>query len=403
MASTLAKHLYKHGAMDKETIRRIETNARQDNRSFYEQSLKEEDVAIEPVLQAIAELEKMAVVDIDRLDVDRLPLDRLPEEMIEEYRILPLSVQGSRMFVAIGNPDDKVALAQALTQARFHTNLTVSPVICNPVSLSRVTKMVAASRPAAGVGTLGDIPEDINLDEMAVIDDDELMDDFGAVDLDANSPIVQYVNKTLRDAINMGASDIHIEPYENNARIRYRVDGVLVNGGNPPLRLLQNIASRVKVLARLDIAEKRLPQDGRIKIQFSRSRTIDFRVSTMPTIFGEKVVLRILDQGATNLKLETLGMEPEQLAAYRRATSQPHGMILVTGPTGSGKTVTLYSALAVLNGPDVNISSVEDPGGNLHRRRQPGFDQRKNGAYLRKSIALLPAPGPRYPDGGRDT
>lgn len=361
MASTLAKHLYKHGAMDKETIRRIENNARQDNRSFYEQSLKEEDVAIEPVLQAIAELEKMAVVDIDRLDVDRLPLDRLPEEMIEEYRILPLSVQGSRMFVAIGNPDDKVALAQALTQARFHTNLTVSPVICNPVSLSRVTKMVAASRPAAGVGTLGDIPEDINLDEMAVIDDDELMDDFGAVDLDANSPIVQYVNKTLRDAINMGASDIHIEPYENNARIRYRVDGVLVNGGNPPLRLLQNIASRVKVLARLDIAEKRLPQDGRIKIQFSRSRTIDFRVSTMPTIFGEKVVLRILDQGATNLKLETLGMEPEQLATYRRATSQPHGMILVTGPTGSGKTVTLYSALAVLNGPDVNISSVEDP------------------------------------------
>ncbi len=361
MASALAKHLYKHGAMDRETIRRIENKARQDNRSFYEQSLKEDDVAIEPVLQAIAELEKMAVVDIDRLDVDRLPLDLLPEKMVEEYQILPLSTHGNRMFVAIGNPDNKVALAQALTQARFHTNLTVSPVICNPVSLNKVTKMVAASTPAAGVGTLGDIPEDINLDEMAVIDDDDLLDDFGAVDLDANSPIVQYVNKTLRDAINMGASDIHIEPYEKNARIRYRVDGVMVNGGNPPLRLLQNIASRVKVLARLDIAEKRLPQDGRIKIQFSRSRTIDFRVSTMPTLFGEKVVLRILDQGANNLKLETLGMEPEQLAMYRRATEQPHGMILVTGPTGSGKTVTLYSALAVLNKPDINISSVEDP------------------------------------------
>ncbi len=361
MASELAKHLYKHGAMDKATIKRIESAARQDNRSFYEQALKENNVPIEPVLQAIAELEKMPVVNIDRVNIDNLPLDLLPEKMIEEYQILPLSKQNNRIFVAIGNPDNKVALAQALTQARFHTNLTVSPVICNPVSLNNVTKMVAASAPASGVGTLGEIPEDINLDEMEIIDEDDLGDDLGAVDLDANSPIVQYVNKTLRDAINLGASDIHVESYESKARIRFRVDGVLINSSEPPLRLVQNIVSRIKVLARLDIAERRLPQDGRIKIQFSRSRTIDFRVSTMPTIFGEKVVLRILDQGANNLNLETLGMEPEQLALYKRATEQPHGMILVTGPTGSGKTVTLYSALAVLNTPDTNISSVEDP------------------------------------------
>jgi len=361
MASELAKHLYKHGAMDRATIKRIESTARQDNRSFYEQALKEDNVSIEPVLQAIAELEKMPVVDIDRVNIDNLPLDLLPEKMMEEYQILPLSKQNNRIFVAIGNPDNKVALAQALTQARFHTNLTVSPVICNPVSLNKVTKIVAASKPASGVGTLGEIPDDINLDEMAIIDEDDLGDDFGAVDLDANSPIVQYVNKTLRDAINLGASDIHVEPYESKARIRFRVDGVLINNSEPPLRLVQNIVSRIKVLSRLDIAERRLPQDGRIKIQFSRSRTIDFRVSTMPTIFGEKVVLRILDQGANNLNLETLGMEPEQLALYKRATEQPHGMILVTGPTGSGKTVTLYSALAVLNTPDTNISSVEDP------------------------------------------
>jgi len=197
---------------------------------------------------------------------------------------------------------------------------------------------------------------------MEIIDEEELQGgDFGSVDLDANSPIVQYVNKTLRDAIVMGASDIHIEPYEKEARIRFRVDGLLVSADAPPLKFLQNITSRIKVLARLDIAERRLPQDGRIKIQFSRSRTIDFRVSTMPTLFGEKVVLRILDQSSANLKLDTLGMEPEQLATYQHATSQPHGMILVTGPTGSGKTVTLYSALAVLNTPDMNISSVEDP------------------------------------------
>ena len=360
MASELAKHLYKHGAMDRVTIKLIEGNAHQDGRSFFEQALKEDNIQMEPVLQAIAELEKMPVVDIDRINIDKLPLDLLPDKMMEEYQILPLSQHNNRIFVAIGNPDNKVALAQALSQARFHTSLTVSPVICNPVSLNRVTRIAAASKPAAGVGTLGDIPDNINLDEMAIIED-ELNEDFSGVDLDASSPIVQYVNKTLRDAINMGASDIHIEPYEIKARIRYRVDGVLVDGSEPPLRLVQNIVSRVKVLARLDIAERRLPQDGRIKIQFSRSRTIDFRVSTMPTIFGEKVVLRILDQGATNINLETLGMEPEQLLLYQQATAQPHGMILVTGPTGSGKTVTLYSALAILNTPETNISSVEDP------------------------------------------
>ena len=360
MASELAKHLYKHGAMDRVTIKLIEGNAHQDGRSFFEQALKEDNIQMEPVLQAIAELEKMPVVDIDRINIDKLPLDLLPDKMMEEYQILPLSQHNNRIFLAIGNPDNKVALAQALSQARFHTSLTVSPVICNPVSLNRVTRIAAASKPAAGVGTLGDIPDNINLDEMAIIED-ELGDDFSGVDLDASSPIVQYVNQTLRDAINMGASDIHIEPYEIKARIRYRVDGVLIDGSEPPLRLVQNIVSRVKVLARLDIAERRLPQDGRIKIQFSRSRTIDFRVSTMPTIFGEKVVLRILDQGATNINLETLGMEPEQLLLYQQATAQPHGMILVTGPTGSGKTVTLYSALAILNTPETNISSVEDP------------------------------------------
>jgi type IV pilus assembly protein PilB len=360
MASELAKHLYKHGAMDRVTIKLIEGNALQDGLSFFEQALKEDNIQMEPVLQAIAELEKMPVVDIDRINIDNLPLDLLPDKMMEEYQILPLSQHNNRIFVAIGNPDNKVALAQALSQARFHTNLTVSPVICNPVSLNRVTRIAAASKPAAGVGTLGDIPDNINLDEMAIIEDD-LGDDFSGVDLDTSSPIVQYVNKTLRDAINMGASDIHIEPYEVKARIRYRVDGVLIDGSEPPLRLVQNIVSRIKVLARLDIAERRLPQDGRIKIQFSRSRTIDFRVSTMPTIFGEKVVLRILDQGATHLNLETLGMEHEQLLLYQQATAQPHGMILVTGPTGSGKTVTLYSALAILNTPETNISSVEDP------------------------------------------
>lgn len=361
MASKLAKHLYKMGAMDRIAINRIELNARQDQRSFFEQALKEENIDIVVVLQAVSELEKLVVIDINQINIDKLPLDLLPEKLIREYQILPLSKKHNRLFLAIGNPEDKVAMTQAISQARFHTNLTISPVICNPLALNAITNMVASSATSSGVGTLGDIPDEINFDEMEVIETDDDAADFGAVDLDAKSPIVQYVNKTLRDAVNLGASDIHIEPYENQARIRYRVDGVLIGVDEPPLRLVQNIASRVKVLARLDIAERRLPQDGRIKIQFSRSRTIDFRVSTMPTLFGEKVVLRILDQGGNNLSLETLGMEPEQLALYRHATEQPHGMILVTGPTGSGKTVSLYSALDELNTPTANISSVEDP------------------------------------------
>lgn len=356
MPSALAKQLYRNDTLAKQEITRIEEEAELNDRTFLEQALKQEDVPAGHILQTVAEMEKMAVFDLERVHVDSLPLDALPGRMIAEHQILPLSQRGGRLFVAIGNPDDKVSTAQSLTQARFHTSLAITPIICNAEVLARITQKIGES---TGAGSFGAIPDEINFDQMTVVDDEE--EDLTGVDLDDNSPIVQYVNKVLRDAINQGVSDIHIEPYESKARIRYRIDGVLTESGNPPLNLVQNIASRIKVMARLDIAERRLPQDGRIKIQFSRSRTIDFRVSTMPTIFGEKIVLRILDQGGNNLTLETLGMEPEQLALYEHATRQPHGMILVTGPTGSGKTVTLYSALDVLNTPDTNISSAEDP------------------------------------------
>lgn len=357
MPSALAKQLYRNDTLDKQEIERIEGEAAKHDRSFFEQALKEEDVPTGHILQTIAEMEKSAVVDLERVNIDSLPLDALPPRMIGEHQILPLSLRENRLFVGIGNPEDKAALGQALSQARFHAKRTIIPVICNAEVLATITQKISGS---TGSGSFAEIPDEIDFGSMSIVDDDD-DSDAGSVDLDENSPIVQYVNKVLRDAINQGASDIHIEPYETQARIRYRVDGVLSAAGDPPLQLVQNIASRIKVMARLDIAERRLPQDGRIKIQFSRSRTIDFRVSTMPTIFGEKIVMRILDQSGNNLTLETLGMEPEQLELYKRATAQPHGMILVTGPTGSGKTVTLYSALDVLNKPNVNISSAEDP------------------------------------------
>ena len=353
MLSALAKQLYKAEILDKATVKRIDAVAKKNRSSFFEEAMKE-DGPNDLILQHEAALSNIASINIARVNIDDLPLNDLPDDMIAEHQMLPLSKQKSRFVVAIGKTDNKAALSQA----RFHTNLTVTPVLCDPTKLSAIVNQVSSGE--GGISSLGVIPDDIDLNALDLDSDDE-NEDHSAVDLDLDNPIVQYVNKILRDAIHQGASDIHIEPYESMARIRYRIDGILLSAGEPPLKLVQNIVSRIKVLARLDIAERRLPQDGRIKIRFSRTRTIDFRVSTMPTLFGEKVVLRILDQSAANLKLETLGMEPPQLALYQHATEQPHGMILVTGPTGSGKTVTLYSALAVLNKPDLNISSAEDP------------------------------------------
>ncbi len=208
--------------------------------------------------------------------------------------------------------------------------------------------------------SLSDIVNEEGLDDIDLAS--EVEDDLhGALDLQIDTPIVRFVNKILQDAIRKGASDIHIEPYERNTRIRFRIDGVLHDAINPPQGLVHKIIARLKILGTLDIAERRLPQDGRMKIQFSRNRTIDFRISTMPTLFGEKMVIRILDTAAANLGFETIGMAPHQLETYRDAANQPHGMILVTGPTGSGKTVSLYSAINVLNITARNISSVEDP------------------------------------------
>ena len=354
MSTGLTKQLSKSGTMQGAEIKRIEAEARKNKRSFFAQALLEDKIDREIILQNAAIAASMATFDIDRVTIDDLPLSELPDQTLRDEQVLPLSKHQKCLFVAIGDPDNK----SALKQARFHNNMAITPVLCDPSKLESIINTIESSDDA--LASFDALPDEINLRDLDLEATDE-GGDQGAVDLDLNNPIVQYVNKVLKDAISQGASDIHIEPYENIARIRYRIDGILHSAGDPPLKLVQNIASRIKVLARLDIAERRLPQDGRIKIRFSRTRTIDFRVSTMPTLFGEKVVLRILDQSANDLKLATLGMEPNQLVLYQQATKQPHGMILVTGPTGSGKTVTLYSALAVLNKPDTNISSVEDP------------------------------------------
>lgn len=359
MLSQLPNLLKERQILTANQVDALQTEADQNKRSFFKQIMQDKNLPNSRTLDIVCNLERMPYVDLSRLTLNSLPITALPERLLEQHKILPLSKNNNKLVVAIGNPDYE----SVLSQIRFHendtttSNLTITPVLCDPILLSKILGQVLTS---VGGLDMYDGADDIDLEGM-IIDDDDEESDKDDVDLDPKNVIVQYVNKILKDAVTQGASDIHIEPYENYARIRYRIDGILQSAGNPPLKLVRNIASRIKVLARLDISERRLPQDGRIKIRFSKSRTIDFRISTMPTIFGEKIVMRILDQGSTELNLDTLGMEPEQLAIYQEATRQPHGMILVTGPTGSGKTVTLYSALATLNNPDINISSVEDP------------------------------------------
>jgi type IV pilus assembly protein PilB len=308
----------------------------------------------------------LPLVDVRSVDLKVAPIKLVEEKLIQTHKALPLFKRGNRLFVGVADPTN----LRALDEIKFHTNLSVDPIIVPEDQLDR-----AIEQALAGADTLASVVGDDegleNLDLEAGSDDD-LADDGGA---DASgvddTPIVKFVNKVLLDAIKRGASDIHFEPYEQVYRVRYRLDGILRPIASPPVKLSARISSRLKVMANLDIAERRLPQDGRIKLSISKSKAIDFRVSTCPTLFGEKIVLRILDASAAKLGIEKLGYEDDQRQLYLDALAKPYGMILVTGPTGSGKTVSLYTGLNILNTEERNISTAEDP----VEIRVPGINQ----------------------------
>ena len=243
----------------------------------------------------------------------------------------------------------------ALEEIKFYTGMQILPI---QVELHALEKIIDALVEESG-GSLEDfLGEDVELD----IADEDSLEEKSEFDFDPNdAPIVKYVNKILVDAINRGASDIHVEPFEKELRIRFRIDGILHAVTTQPISFASRITARIKIIAKLDIAERRVPQDGRVKLKISKSKAFDFRVNTLPTVYGEKVVMRILDSSSANLDLETLGFNADQLNTYRKIVRRPYGMVLITGPTGSGKTVTLYSALSMLNSPAKNISTVEDP------------------------------------------
>jgi len=297
----------------------------------------------------------MPMLDVRALDLAAAPIRLVDEKLIRAHRALPLFRRGNRLFVGIADPTNP----RAVEEIKFHTNLVVEPVLVPDDHLERAIEQALAGVEAlaAVIGDQDEL-EDLDLESTGGDDNDVAIDTAKAKD---DAPIVKFVNKVLLDAIRRGASDVHFEPYETNYRVRLRMDGILRPVVAPPVKLSGRIASRLKVMAALDIAERRVPQDGRLKLGLSKTKSIDFRVSTCPTLFGEKIVLRLLDASAARLGIDKLGYEPEQQKLFLDAIQKPYGMVLVTGPTGSGKTVSLYTALNILNTDGVNISTVEDP------------------------------------------
>jgi len=291
--------------------------------------------------------------DLDAISLDMMPTKAVSEKLIRQHHVLPLFKRGNRLYLGVSDPTN----LQALDEIKFHTRSSTECVIVEEDKLARMIDQALEAADTSFKDLL-----DTDLDNLQITGGDEIdrPSEGDTSDID-DAPIVRFVNKILLDAIKKGASDIHFEPYEKNFRIRFRHDGMLHEIASPPANLAGRIAARLKVMSRMDIAERRIPQDGRIKMALSKTRAIDFRVNTCPTLFGEKIVLRILDPTAAQIGIEKLGFEPEQQQNFLRAINKPYGMILVTGPTGSGKTVSLYTGLNLLNTADRNISTAEDP------------------------------------------
>ena len=290
--------------------------------------------------------------DLDAIELQSLPIDLVSEKLIRQHHALPLFKRGNKLYIALSDPTN----FQALDEIKFHTRLNTETIL---VEETKLEKAIEASLEAADTSMTDLLDEDLDNLEISGGDEEPAADD-NASDID-DAPIVRFVNKILLDSIKKGVSDIHLEPYEKNFRIRFRGDGILYEVASPPANIANRIISRIKVMSRMDIAERRVPQDGRIKMALSKNRAIDFRVNTCPTLFGEKVVLRILDPTSAQIGIEKLGFEPIQRERFEAAINKPYGMVLVTGPTGSGKTVTLYTGLNMLNDVARNISTAEDP------------------------------------------
>ena len=348
----LPRRLVADGLISEDAARDAQTKATRGNRPFV--SVVIESKLIEPI--ALAEVACVEfgtpLMDLNALDPDPALYKDISEKLIRTHHALPIYQRGRKLYLALSDPTNLAAL----DEFKFATGFATEGILVEEDKLTKAIEKAASSIQSASLGM-----DEAELDALEVVDTTKEDGPEITRSEAEDAPIVRYVNKVLLDAINRGASDIHFEPFEKKFRIRYRVDGVLKEMAAPPVATGVRIAARLKVMSRLDLAERRVPQDGRIKLQLSRSKAIDFRVNTCPTLWGEKIVCRILDASSAMLGIDALGYEPEQKALYLKALQRPQGMILITGPTGSGKTVSLYTGLNILNTEGVNISTAEDP------------------------------------------
>ena len=351
--SGLAARLMADQLLKEEAIHQAEAEAAKAKKSLSKYLLDEKLISPNNLMLVTAEEFGLPVVDLEAFDHEALDTNTVDEKLVKKHQVLPLIKRGSKLFVAIADPIDH----QGIDEIRFNTGLNVETVLAAPDTLETMI-----DKAFDGSNSLDDLDESEfgNLEDIDVgAVQDSADDDISSGDDDA--PIVKFVNKMLLSAIKEGASDLHFEPYEKSYRVRFRTDGVLREASAPPQALATRIASRLKIMSAMDISERRKPQDGRIKMRLSKNKAIDFRVNTLPTLWGEKVVLRILDSSSAQMGIDALGYEEDQKQMYMDALHQPQGMILVTGPTGSGKTVSLYTGLNILNTPERNISTAEDP------------------------------------------
>ena len=333
----------------------IQQQARTQGITFIKELLDGGHVNSDTLAKITSEEYGAPLLDLKSMVDDTLPVDLVPQSLIRKHRALPLFRRGNRLFIATADPTDSVATAEF----KFATGITTETVVVERRCLNEFIDEVIAKQDEIFDGDITDFTSAEDYIPDLEVEEEAEETDFTKLADDA--PVVKFVNKVLFDAIKQGASDIHFEPYEREYRVRIRADGILREVVRPPKGLSPRLAARLKVMARLDISERRAPQDGRIQLKLSKNRSIDFRVSTLPTLFGEKIVLRILDPGSARMGVDALGYEPEQKELYLEALNRPQGMILVTGPTGSGKTVSLYTGLDILNQPERNISTAEDP------------------------------------------
>lgn len=387
--SGLARRLVEDALLDEEKARQIFEASLKNKKPFVSLLVEKQLVASQQIAEAAMQEFGEPLVDIDMIDIDPEVVKLVKKALITKHHALPVFRRGKRLVVAVSNPTNILAL----DEIKFATGLIVEAIIAEEDKLARnIDRALEAADDSFKKlnEELDDLASEelVNLEQLEVAGEGEAQEEADSSIDDA--PVVRFVNKLLLDAIKKGASDLHFEPYEKVYRVRFRIDGMLQEIANPPMNLADRVAARLKIMSRLDTSERRIPQDGRIKLKLSRTRDIDFRVSTCPTLFGEKVCMRILDSDAARLQIDSLGYEDDQKETFLKNLHKPYGLFLVTGPTGSGKTVSLYTGINILNQQDVNISTAEDPVEiNLRGINQVNIDERTGLDFAKVLRAFL--------------